>query len=110
MAGLRPHGRLVVLGADMEPIAVQTGDLIFGGRTVNGILTGTPIDLRFSLTHGIRPTTEARECVMDAVGELSVSPAKWPGTGRPGAPSRPPTSVRRPAAHAGLEAARFRAR
>ncbi|MFJ9544460.1 alcohol dehydrogenase catalytic domain-containing protein [Streptomyces sp. NPDC101225] len=60
--GLRTRGQLVVLGADAEPIAVQTADLVFGSRTITGRLTGTPIDnednLRFSLAHGIRPTTE----------------------------------------------------
>ncbi|MFF2328646.1 MULTISPECIES: alcohol dehydrogenase catalytic domain-containing protein [unclassified Streptomyces] len=61
-AGLRTHGRLVVLGVGPDPITVQTADLVFAGRTISGSLTGTPMDnednLRFSLMHGIRPMTE----------------------------------------------------
>ncbi|MEY9861132.1 propanol-preferring alcohol dehydrogenase [Catenulispora sp. GAS73] len=60
--GLALRGRLVVLGASDDPISVQTSDLIFGGRSIVGSLTGTPSDnednLRFCLAQGIRPMTE----------------------------------------------------
>ncbi|WP_194907094.1 alcohol dehydrogenase catalytic domain-containing protein [Catenulispora rubra] len=60
--GLALRGRLVVLGASADPISVQTSDLIFGGRSIVGSLTGTPSDnednLRFCLAQGIRPMTE----------------------------------------------------
>jgi alcohol dehydrogenase, propanol-preferring len=62
VAGLRPRGRLMVLGASPDPIPVQTSDLIFGGRSIIGSLTGSAIDnednLGFSLTHQIAPMIE----------------------------------------------------
>ncbi|MBM9508916.1 alcohol dehydrogenase [Actinacidiphila acididurans] len=62
VAGLAPRGKLVVLGAAADPIQLNTADLLFGTRTVQGHLTGTPIDnednLSFSATHGIRPRIE----------------------------------------------------
>jgi alcohol dehydrogenase, propanol-preferring len=41
LRGLRPNGRLVVVGAAPDPISVATSDLIFGGRSILGSLTGT---------------------------------------------------------------------
>ncbi|MDT5016343.1 MAG: alcohol dehydrogenase, propanol-preferring, partial [Mycobacterium sp.] len=62
LAGLAPRGTLVVVGAAPDPISVQTSDLIFGGRSIIGSLTGTPIEnednLAFSLSHGVKPMTE----------------------------------------------------
>ncbi|SHW08843.1 alcohol dehydrogenase [Mycobacteroides abscessus subsp. abscessus] len=62
VAGLRPRGRLVVVGASPEPLPVHTSDLIFGGRSILGSLTGSAIDnednLAFSLTHQIAPLVE----------------------------------------------------
>jgi D-arabinose 1-dehydrogenase-like Zn-dependent alcohol dehydrogenase len=62
VSGLAPRGRLVVVGAAPDPITVQTPDLIFGGRSIVGSLTGTPVEnednLAFSVAHGIRPMTE----------------------------------------------------
>ena len=62
LAGLAPRGKLVVVGAAPDPISVQTLDLIFGGRSIVGSLTGTPVEnednLAFSLRHGIKPMTE----------------------------------------------------
>ncbi|MFD8013755.1 alcohol dehydrogenase catalytic domain-containing protein [Streptomyces sp. NPDC058955] len=62
VAGLAPRGRLMVLGAAPDPIEVNTADLIFGTRTVQGHLTGTPVEnednLAFSATQGIRPSIE----------------------------------------------------
>lgn len=43
LAGLRPRGRLVVVGAAPDPIEVRTSDLIFGGRSVVGGLTGSAV-------------------------------------------------------------------
>jgi alcohol dehydrogenase, propanol-preferring len=42
--GLAARGRLIVLGAAADPIAVQTPDLIFGTRTISGSLTGSSIE------------------------------------------------------------------
>ena len=62
LAGLRPRGKLVVVGAAPDPIEVATSDLIFGGRSIAGSLTGSPIEnednLNFSLAAGITPMVE----------------------------------------------------
>ena len=60
--GLAPSGKLVVVGAGGDPIAVNTADLLFGTRSVIGSLTGSAIEnednLSFSLANGVRPMTE----------------------------------------------------
>lgn len=60
--GLRPRGQLVVVGAANDPIAVNTADVIFGGRSIVGSLTGTPIEnelgLQFSSDHGVSSMNE----------------------------------------------------
>jgi alcohol dehydrogenase, propanol-preferring len=62
VAGLAPRGQLIVVGAADDPIEVSTADLIFGGRSIIGSLTGTSIEneanLQFSATHGVAPMTE----------------------------------------------------
>jgi len=62
VAGLAPRGRLIVVGAAPDPIAVKTADLIFGTRTISGSLTGTSIEnednLNFSQARGVRPMNE----------------------------------------------------
>jgi alcohol dehydrogenase, propanol-preferring len=62
VAGLQPRGQLVVVGAAPDPIQVSTSDLIFGGRTILGSLTGNAADnednLAFSAEHGIAPMLE----------------------------------------------------
>src|SRR5258708_6490042 len=60
--GLRPGGRMVVVGAGLDPITVSTLDLIFGTRTITGSKTGSAIEnednLAFSARHGIKPMME----------------------------------------------------
>jgi propanol-preferring alcohol dehydrogenase len=62
VAGLAPHGRMVVVGVAPDPIAVSTTDLVFGSRSLGGSLTGTSIEnednLAFSERHGISPMVE----------------------------------------------------
>lgn len=62
VAGLRPRGQLVVVGAAPDPIAVNTADLIFGGRSVIGSLTGSAIEnednLAFAAAAGVAPMVE----------------------------------------------------
>jgi len=62
--GLAVRGRLIVVGAADDPIEVSTGSLIFGGRSIEGSLTGTPSEneenLAFSLANDVRPMVEAR--------------------------------------------------
>ncbi|MGA2013553.1 MAG: alcohol dehydrogenase catalytic domain-containing protein [Solirubrobacteraceae bacterium] len=60
--GLRPHGRLVVVGASMDPIAVPAAALIGGSKTIAGHASGTARDsedtLAFSVLTGVRPMIE----------------------------------------------------
>lgn len=60
--GLRPRGRIIALGASLEPIQVATSDLLFGGRSIEGALTGDPATadatLRFSSLAGVAAMIE----------------------------------------------------
>ena len=62
ISGLRPGGRMVVVGAGPDPITVSTSDLIFGTRTITGSLTGSAIEnednLAFSARQGVKPLIE----------------------------------------------------
>lgn len=62
VAGLAPRGRLVVLSAGKEAIAVAAGLLVGGERSVSGSITGTPCDcekaLNFSALTGARARIE----------------------------------------------------
>lgn len=62
VAGLRPRGQLIVVGAAPDPISVNTADLIFGGRSIIGSLTGSAIEnednLAFSVANGVAPMVE----------------------------------------------------
>jgi D-arabinose 1-dehydrogenase-like Zn-dependent alcohol dehydrogenase len=60
--GLGPNGKLMVVGAAMEPIEVTPVQLINGSRSIQGWASGTPADaedtLRFSELTGVRPMIE----------------------------------------------------
>jgi D-arabinose 1-dehydrogenase-like Zn-dependent alcohol dehydrogenase len=60
--GLGPNGKLMVVGAAMEPIEVTPVQLISGSRAIQGWASGTPADaedtLRFSDLNGVRPMIE----------------------------------------------------
>jgi D-arabinose 1-dehydrogenase-like Zn-dependent alcohol dehydrogenase len=60
--GLAARGKLIVVGAPADPIQLNAFPLIFGGRSIYGSLTGTPIDcedtLAFSVLENIRPMIE----------------------------------------------------
>jgi D-arabinose 1-dehydrogenase-like Zn-dependent alcohol dehydrogenase len=62
IAGLAPRGRLIVVGGSPEPIQVDPFQLIFGARSLEGSLTGAPIDiedaLAFSALENVRPMIE----------------------------------------------------
>lgn len=62
LPGLAARGRLIVVGASLEPIEADPVQLIFGGRSIEGSLTGTAIDaedvLSFSVLENIRPMIE----------------------------------------------------
>ena len=60
--GLGPNGKLVVVGATVDPIAVTPAQLINGSRTIQGWAAGTPAasedTLRFAELSGVRPMIE----------------------------------------------------
>jgi propanol-preferring alcohol dehydrogenase len=60
--GLAPRGRLLVVGASPEPLEIDSAQLIFGARSIEGNLTGTAIDiedtLAFSVLEKIHPMIE----------------------------------------------------
>jgi len=60
--GLRPGGVTIVLGVGGEPIEVSSVDLVFGGRRLEGALTGNPATseatLRFSALSGVSAMIE----------------------------------------------------
>jgi propanol-preferring alcohol dehydrogenase len=62
LPGIRHGGTLMVVGVSAEPIAVTPMTLIFGGITLAGSLTGTPIEneenLRFAAAHDVRALIE----------------------------------------------------
>ncbi len=60
--GLAPNGKLMVLGVELEPIAVTPVQLVSASRSIQGWASGTPTDsedtLRFSELTGVRPMIE----------------------------------------------------
>jgi D-arabinose 1-dehydrogenase-like Zn-dependent alcohol dehydrogenase len=64
LGGLGVRGRLVVVGATMDPIEVSPVVLIGGSRSIVGHSSGTSRDsedtLGFSALSGVRPMIETR--------------------------------------------------
>ncbi|QGR84102.1 alcohol dehydrogenase catalytic domain-containing protein [Burkholderia multivorans] len=62
VAGLAARGKLIVVAVPGEPIAVNAVDLVFGGRSIVGALTGTVADneetLAFARLQNVRPMIE----------------------------------------------------
>jgi D-arabinose 1-dehydrogenase-like Zn-dependent alcohol dehydrogenase len=60
--GLGPNGKLIVVGATVDPIEVTPMQLINGSRTIQGWAAGTPADsedtLHFAELTGVRPMIE----------------------------------------------------
>jgi D-arabinose 1-dehydrogenase-like Zn-dependent alcohol dehydrogenase len=60
--GLGPNGKLVVVGAPLDPIEVTSAQLIFGSKTIQGWAAGTPAasedTLNFCVLTGVRPMIE----------------------------------------------------
>lgn len=60
--GLRPKGKLIVIGLTFDPIEVSPVQLIPGSRGIQGFAAGTPTDaedtLRFAELSGVRPMIE----------------------------------------------------
>lgn len=62
VGGLAPNGKLMVIGASMDPIEVPPAVLITGKRSIQGWAAGTSIDsedtLKFAALSGVRPMIE----------------------------------------------------
>jgi len=60
--GLAARGKLIVVGAPADQIQLSALPLLFGGRSIYGALTGTPIEaedtLAFSVQENIHPMVE----------------------------------------------------
>jgi D-arabinose 1-dehydrogenase-like Zn-dependent alcohol dehydrogenase len=83
LGGLAENGKLVVLGAPAEPLAVAAALLIFGSRSVAGWYSGTSIDsedtLSFSKLTGVRAMTEVYplERVTEAYERMTSGKARF---------------------------------
>jgi D-arabinose 1-dehydrogenase-like Zn-dependent alcohol dehydrogenase len=62
VSGLAVRGKFIVVGVPQDQIQLNAFPLVFGGRSIYGSLTGTPIDnedtLAFSVLENIRPMIE----------------------------------------------------
>jgi propanol-preferring alcohol dehydrogenase len=62
VSGLAAYGKLIVVGVPQDQIQLNAWPLVFGGRSIYGSLSGTPIDnedtLAFSVLENIRPMIE----------------------------------------------------
>jgi D-arabinose 1-dehydrogenase-like Zn-dependent alcohol dehydrogenase len=60
--GLGPRGKLIVVGASMEPLTISPMQFIGGGKTITGHASGTSMDsqdtLAFCALSGVRPMIE----------------------------------------------------
>jgi propanol-preferring alcohol dehydrogenase len=80
---LAAHGKLIVVGVPQDPIQLNAFPLVFGGRSVHGSLTGTPIDsedtLNFSVLENIRPMIETAplEHAADAYAQIMQGKARF---------------------------------
>jgi len=83
IATLRPHGRLHIVGAVLEPVPVMAFDLIMTQRSVSGSPTGSPVTiaemLQFAARHNILPQTEhfPVDRVNDAMARLAAGKARY---------------------------------
>src|SRR5467141_943619 len=83
VSGLATRGKLIVVGAPADPIQLNALSLLFGGRSVYGSLTGTPIDsedtLAFSVLANIRPKIETvpLEQAADAYARMMQGKARF---------------------------------
>jgi D-arabinose 1-dehydrogenase-like Zn-dependent alcohol dehydrogenase len=83
VAGLATRGKLIVVGGAQDPIPLNSTSLIFGGRSVHGSLTGTPIEcedtLAFSVLEKVRPMIETvpLENAADAYARMMQGKARF---------------------------------
>jgi propanol-preferring alcohol dehydrogenase len=83
VSGLSPRGKFIVLGVPPDEIKLNAFPLVFGGRSIYGALTGTPIDsedaLGFSVLENIRPMIETvpLEQAADAFARMMQGKARF---------------------------------
>ena len=83
VSGLAARGKLIVVGVPGDPIQLSAFPLVFGGRSIYGALTGTPIDnedtLAFSVLANIRPMIETvpLEHAADAYARMMQGKARF---------------------------------
>jgi D-arabinose 1-dehydrogenase-like Zn-dependent alcohol dehydrogenase len=81
--GLGPDGKLVIVGAGLEPLSITPLQLIFTRRTVRGWPSGTAKDsedtLQFSSLSGVRPMIERYplEKVAEAYDQMTSGRARF---------------------------------
>jgi D-arabinose 1-dehydrogenase-like Zn-dependent alcohol dehydrogenase len=81
--GLGPRGKLIVVGATGEPLAVAPGQLIGGNRSIHGHASGTSMDsqdtLAFSALTAVRPMIETvpLEQAADAYERMMANKARF---------------------------------
>jgi propanol-preferring alcohol dehydrogenase len=82
-SGLASRGKLIVVGVPQDEIKLNAFPLVFGGRSIYGSLTGTPIDgedtLTFSVLENIRPMIETfpLERAVDAYDRMIGGKARF---------------------------------
>jgi alcohol dehydrogenase, propanol-preferring len=83
VSALAARGKLIVVGVPQDQIQLNAFPLVFGGRSIYGSLTGTPIDgedtLAFSVLENIRPMIETAplEEVADAYARMMQGKARF---------------------------------
>ena len=83
VSGLAARGKLIVVGVPEDQIQLSAFPLVFGGRSIYGSLTGTPIDsedtLAFSVLENIRPMIETLplEQAADAYARMIEGKARF---------------------------------
>jgi len=83
VAGLAARGKLIIVGVPNDEIRLNAFPLVFGGRSIYGTLTGTPIDsedtLAFSVLENIRPMIETfpLEQAPDAYARMMQAKARF---------------------------------
>src|SRR6201997_1371736 len=83
VSGLAVRGKMIVVGVPQDEIKLNAFPLVFGGRSIYGTLTGTPIDgedtLAFSVLENIRPMIETfpLEQAADAYARMMQGKARF---------------------------------
>jgi len=83
VSGLAVRGKFIVLGVPSDEIRLNAFPLVFGGRSIYGSLTGTPIEcedtLAFSVLENIRPMIETAplEQAADAYARMMQGKARF---------------------------------